>query len=65
MEVHNKFCCIELTKIGVQTPELTILEDINLHIHCRELTVIIGKNGARQVDTFKSDIGRRKTFGEY
>jgi len=47
MEEHNKYCCIELTRIGVKTPELTILEDINLHIHCRELTVIIGKNGAR------------------
>lgn len=47
METHDKFCCIEMEHISIATPELTILEDINLHIHCRELTVIIGKNGAR------------------
>ena len=38
--------CIKVNHLGVTIGGQTILEDINLHIHCGSLNVIIGKNGA-------------------
>lgn len=38
--------CIRVKNIGVTIGGQVILEDINLHIHCGRLNVIIGKNGA-------------------
>ncbi|MCI9417573.1 MAG: metal ABC transporter ATP-binding protein [Eubacterium sp.] len=38
--------CIKVNHLGVAIGGQTILEDINLHIHCGSLNVIIGKNGA-------------------
>lgn len=38
--------CIKIKNMGVTLGEQTILEDVNLHIHCGTLTAIIGKNGA-------------------
>lgn len=39
--------CIKINKIGVKIGKDEILKDINMHIHCGQLTVIIGQNGAR------------------
>ena len=38
--------CIKMNEIGVRIGRETIIEHINLHIHCGRLTVIIGRNGA-------------------
>jgi len=38
--------CIKVNNLGVELDGQVILEDINLHIHCGKLNVIIGKNGA-------------------
>ncbi|MCI8785937.1 MAG: metal ABC transporter ATP-binding protein [Eubacterium sp.] len=38
--------CIKVNHLGVTIGGQTILEDINLHIHCGSLNVVIGKNGA-------------------
>ena len=38
--------CIKVNHLGVEIEGQVILEDINLHIHCGKLNVIIGKNGA-------------------
>ena len=38
--------CIKVNHLGVELEGQIILEDINLHIHCGKLNVIIGKNGA-------------------
>ena len=40
------FHCIKIKNFGVTIGDTRILENINLHIHCGELTAIIGKNGA-------------------
>ncbi len=39
-------CCTYIENLGVKIGNETILEDINLHLHCGELTCIIGRNGA-------------------
>lgn len=38
--------CIKINDIGVKFAEQTVLEHVNLHIHCGTLAAIIGKNGA-------------------
>ena len=38
--------CIKINRLGVRFGDQVILEDVNLHIHCGSLNVIIGKNGA-------------------
>ncbi len=48
-KAHNAKCgfhCIKIKNFSVSIGGTRILEDINLHIHCGELTAIIGKNGA-------------------
>ena len=38
--------CLKIQHIGVRVGETVILDDVNLHAHCGELTAIIGRNGA-------------------
>ena len=40
------FHCIKIKGFAVTIGNDNILEDINLHIHCGQLTTVIGKNGA-------------------
>ncbi len=49
--------CIKIKDIGVRVGDLTILENINLHIHCGKLTAIIGKNGAGKSTLLKAILG--------
>lgn len=39
-------CCTRITGLSVKGRHDYILRDINLHIHCGELTAIVGRNGA-------------------
>jgi len=39
-------CCTMVEQLGVRIHGRTILENINLHVHCGELLTIIGPNGA-------------------
>ena len=38
--------CTKINNIGVKIGNDVILKDVSIHIHCGELTVIIGRNGA-------------------
>lgn len=46
--------CLKLEHIGVKAGGFTILEDVNLHLHCGELTAIIGRNGAGKTTLLKA-----------
>lgn len=62
----NKECglhCIRTEHIGVRVGNQTILEDINLHIHCKELTAVIGRNGAGKSTLIKAILGEIKHEG--
>ncbi|HBY70784.1 MAG TPA: ABC transporter ATP-binding protein, partial [Lachnospiraceae bacterium] len=37
----------------------TIIENINLHIHCGKITAIIGRNGAGKSTLIKAILGER------
>jgi len=39
-------CCTNIENLGVKIGNEQILKDINLHLHCGELTAIVGRNGA-------------------
>lgn len=58
------FHCIKMNNIGVIIGKTEILKDINLHIHCGKLTVIIGENGAGKSTLVKAILGEINHSGE-
>lgn len=63
---HRSACglhCIQIKNISVRDGSQTIIENINLHIHCGKLTVIIGKNGAGKSTLIKAILGEVKHEG--
>lgn len=55
--------CIKINNINVKIGRETILEDVNIHVHCGELTVIIGPNGAGKSTLLKAILGEIKHSG--
>ena len=51
------FHCIQMQDIDVTLGQNTILKDINIHIHCGNLTTIIGRNGAGKSTLIKAITG--------
>ena len=41
-----RLCRIEVDHLSVSAGNQQLLHDVNLHIHCGELTALIGANGA-------------------
>lgn len=58
-----KHCCTKINNITVKTPNTVILDDVSLHLHCGELTVLVGKNGAGKSTLLKAIIGELKHGG--
>lgn len=58
-----KHCCTKINNITVKTPNTVILDDVSLHLHCGELTVLVGKNGAGKSTLLKAIIGEIKHGG--
>lgn len=50
-------CCTKLESLGVTIGKTEILRDINLHIHCGELTALVGPNGAGKTTLLKAIMG--------
>lgn len=48
------FHCIKVKNFTVKMGNDTIIKDVNLHIHCGQLTTIIGKNGAGKTTLMKA-----------
>lgn len=46
--------CIKVKNFTVKIGNETIIKDVNLHIHCGQLTTIIGKNGAGKTTLMKA-----------
>lgn len=51
------FHCIKINHLGVKYADQPVLKDVNLHIHCGSLNVIIGKNGAGKSTLMKAILG--------
>lgn len=50
-------CCTKISNLSVTIGRQKILTDINLHIHCGELTAVIGPNGAGKSTLLKAILG--------
>lgn len=57
-------CCTKIENFGVTKGPLKILENVNLHIHCGELTAVIGPNGAGKSTLLKALLGDVPHTGE-
>ena len=52
-----KLCCTEIKNFSVKKGNQVILENINLHLHCGDLTAVIGPNGAGKSTLLKAILG--------
>jgi zinc transport system ATP-binding protein len=53
----SDLCCTRIDHFSVRFSNTSILEDVNLHIHCGELTAVIGQNGAGKSTLLKAMLG--------
>lgn len=53
----SHMCCTKIENFAVVIGKTQILKDINLHIHCGELTALIGANGAGKSTLLKAILG--------
>lgn len=63
-EIECGFHCIKANNIGVTIGKDEILKNVNLHIHCKELTVLIGRNGAGKSTLLRAILGEVKHTGD-
>lgn len=56
-------CCTKIESFSVTIGRTKILSDVNIHIHCGELTAIIGPNGAGKSTLLKAMLGEIKHSG--
>jgi zinc transport system ATP-binding protein len=56
-------CCTKLVRLGVELGGHVILEDINLHLHCGQLTAIVGPNGAGKTTLLRAILGETPHTG--
>lgn len=52
-----KVCCTRIEHFGVRVGALTIFDDVNMHVHCGQLTALIGPNGAGKSTLLKAILG--------
>lgn len=64
MKHCDKLCCTQLEHLSVADGDVVILDDVNLHLHCGEITTIIGPNGAGKSTLFKTLIGEQRYRGD-
>lgn len=62
-ECHN-FCCTKIENFSVSFAGQNVLKNINIHLHCGELTAIIGPNGAGKSTLLKAILGEIRHGGK-
>jgi len=56
-------CCLRIQDLSVKIGANTIIEDINLHVHCGEMIALIGPNGAGKSTLIKAILGQQAYDG--
>ena len=51
-------CHIDLDRISVRRGGQVLLQDVSMHIHCGQLTVLIGQNGAGKTTLIRALLGQ-------
>ncbi len=57
------YCCTRIQNFSVKAGKTEILKDVNLHLHCGEMTALIGPNGAGKSTLLKAILGEIKHEG--
>ena len=52
-----RLCHIDLNGVGVVRGGQTLLRDVQLHIHCGQMTALIGQNGAGKTTLVRALLG--------
>ncbi len=55
--------CLKLKSFGVYVGRRQLLHNVNIHCHCGELTVVIGRNGAGKSTLLKAILGELPHVG--
>ena len=59
MHLHScALCPIDLNGISVRRGGQVLLQDVSMHIHCGQLTVLIGQNGAGKTTLIRALLGQ-------
>lgn len=56
-------CCTKIDKLTVKIDNNKILDNISLHLHCNEITMLVGKNGAGKSTLIKAMLGEENYKG--
>ncbi len=56
-------CCLRVSDLGVTVEGRTILQGVDLHIHCGQIVALIGPNGAGKSTLFKAILGQQPHTG--
>jgi zinc transport system ATP-binding protein len=56
-------CCTKVIGLGVRFGDAVVLKDVNLHIHCGELTALVGPNGAGKTTLLRAILGEQPYSG--
>ena len=56
-------CCLRVEHMSVKIGTDSILQDVNLHVHCGEMVALIGPNGAGKSTFLKAILGQREYEG--
>ncbi|MGL4369799.1 MAG: ATP-binding cassette domain-containing protein, partial [Spirochaetota bacterium] len=57
-------CCTRIKNISVDYGRTRVLENINMHIHCGELTALVGPNGGGKSTLLRAILGEVPYRGE-
>lgn len=60
----DRACCTRLINVGVKLGSYVALEQVNLHVHCGELTAIIGPNGSGKTTLLRAIMGEIAHTGQ-
>ena len=56
-------CCLRVSDLSVRLGNESILENVNLHMHCGQMVALIGPNGAGKSTLIKSILGQQSYEG--
>ena len=62
-DANCRLCRIEVDKLCVAFGQQVLLKDVSLHIHCGELTALIGTNGAGKTTLLRALLGQVEYTG--